>query len=249
MNLLRAALSCLALLAALSARAGEVQVAAAANLASTVEKIAAAFARDTGHKAVVALGSTGKFHAQIRNGAPFEVLLAADAETPRKLEEEGLARPGSRFTYAIGRLVLWSAREGVVDGRGEVLRRPPGGKLAIANPKVAPYGTAAVEALKNLGVLAAWEPHLVWGESVAQAYQFAASGNAPMGFIALSQVAEAGRVARGQGWLVPTSLHAPILQDAVLLNPGTANPAATAFLVYLRGNAARAILRNAGYVF
>jgi molybdate transport system substrate-binding protein len=237
----------LAWLTVLAARAGEVQVAAAANLGPAVQQIAAAFARDTGHQAVVALGSTGKFHAQIRNGAPFEVLLAADAETPRRLEAEGLARAGTRFTYATGRLVLWSSQQGVVDAQGDILRQSPAGKLAVADPRVAPYGAAALATLASLGVLQPWQPHLVQGESIAQAYQFVASGNARIGFVALSQVAQQGRIARGSGWLVPANHHAPLTQDAVLLNPGAANPAASAFLIYLRGNAARAILRNAGY--
>lgn len=239
----------LALLTVLAARAGEVQVAAAANLGPAVRQIAAAFARDTGHQAVVALGSTGKFYAQIRNGAPFGVLLAADAETPHRLEAEGLARTGTRFTYAIGRLVLWSSQEGVVDAGGAILRQPPAGKLAVADPRVAPYGAAALATLGSLGVLQAWQPHLVQGESIAQAYQFVASGNARIGFVALSQVAQQGRIARGSGWLVPANHHAPLTQDAVLLNPGATNPAASAFLIYLRGNAARAILRDAGYTF
>lgn len=247
--MLRAALLCLILLAAGALRAGEVQVAAAANMGPAVEKIAAAFARDTGHRAIVALGSTGKFHAQIRHGAPFEVLLAADDEIPRKLESEGLAAPHTRFTYAIGKLVLWSPREGVVDARGEILRKPAQGKVALANPRVAPYGAAAVASLKKLGLLETWEPHFVLGESVGQAYQFVASGNAWIGFVALSQVAEDGRVARGSGWVLPAHLYPALRQDAVLLKTGASNPAATAFLLYLRGNAARAILRRAGYVF
>jgi molybdate transport system substrate-binding protein len=239
----------LALLCVLSAGAGEVQVAAAANLGPAVQQVATAFARDTGHQAVVALGSTGKFHAQIRNGAPFEVLLAADEETPRRLEAEGLARAGTRFTYAIGRLVLWSSQEGVVDAQGDILRQPPAGKLAVADPRVAPYGAAALATLASLGVLPAWQAHLVQGESIAQAYQFVASGNARIGFVALSQVARQGRIARGSGWLVPATHHAPLRQDAVLLNAGATNPAASAFLIFLRGNAARAILRDAGYTF
>jgi molybdate transport system substrate-binding protein len=245
--MLRALLLCIALLSALTARAGEVQVAAAANLWATIQKIAAAFARDTGHRAVVALASTGRFYAQIRNGAPFEVLLAADQETPGKLETQGLAVPGTRFTYALGRLALWSADEGVVDARGEVLRQPPQGKLAIADPRVAPYGRAAVETLRGLGVLPAWQSHVVQAENIAQAHQFVASGNARVGFVALSQVAEQGRFTRGSGWIVPAQDHAPIQQDAVLLARGANNPAATAFLDYLRGDAARAILRDAGY--
>lgn len=245
----RLAAVCLTVLLALPVRAEEVQVAAAANLGPAIERIAAAFARTTGHKAVVALGSTGKLYAQIRNGAPFEVLLAADEETPRRLETEGLARPDTRFTYAVGKLVLWSPREGVVDPRGEVLRQAPQGKLAMANPRVSPYGAAAMESLQQLGLLSVWEPQFVLGESVAQAYQFVASGNAALGFVALSQVAEDGRIARGSGWLVPAHLYAPLRQDAVLLNAGASNPAATAFLLYLRGNAARAVLRRAGYAF
>jgi molybdate transport system substrate-binding protein len=244
----RAAFLSLLLLAACGVRAGEVQVAVAANMAPAMAKIGAAFTRETGHRAIVALGSTGKFYAQIRNGAPFEVLLAADADTPAKLEAEGLAVRDTRFTYAIGRLVLWSAGEGLVDAQGDILRKAPRSRLAIADPRVAPYGKAALETLQNLGVLENWQPHLVTGDSVGQAYQFTATGNATIGFVALSQVAEDGRIARGSGWIVPARLHAPIRQDAVLLKTGAANPAATALLAYLRGNAARAILRSAGYL-
>ena len=243
----RLALVLLLAATALRAAAGQVQVAAAANLAVPIRQVAAAFQRDTGNEVVVALGATGKFYAQIRNGAPFEVLLAADASTPRKLEAEGFARPGTRFTYATGRLVLWSAQAGVVDGDGRVLREPPRGPLAIADPRIAPYGAAAIDTLRHLGVLDAWQPHLVQGDSIGQAYQFAASGNAPLAFVALSQVTQDGRIARGSAWVVPQALHAPIRQDAVLLNPGASNPAAAAFLAYLRGDAARAILRAAGY--
>ncbi|MCC2634451.1 MAG: modA [Ramlibacter sp.] len=242
-------LAALLLALTLPAHAGQVQVAAAANLAAPIREIAAAFQRETGHVAVVALGSTGKFHAQVRNGAPFEVLLAADAETPRRLEGEGLARPGTRFTYAIGRLVLWSAQPGVVDAHADVLRMPPQGMLAIADPRIAPYGVAAVETLKKLGLFSAWHGRLAHAENIAQAYQFAASGNAPLAFVALSQVAADGRIARGSGWIVPADLHSPIRQDAVLLNPGAANPAAVAFLAYLRSDAARAVLGAAGYSF
>jgi molybdate transport system substrate-binding protein len=247
--LLRLAALLLIALAAFGSRAGEVRVAAAANLARPIEKIALAFQRETGHQAIVALGSTGKLYAQIRSGAPFEVLLAADSDTPRRLEADGLARAGTRFTYATGRLVLWSAQEGVVDTRGDILRRPPTGKLAIADPRIAPYGAAAVQTLEKMGLLTTWQPFFVQGESIAQTHQFAASGNARLAFVALSQVAEQGRVARGSGWIVPKALHAPIAQDAVLLNTGAANPAATAFLAFLRGKAARAILRDAGYAF
>lgn len=231
----------------LPARADQVQLAVAANMAGPIRKIVAAFHRDTGHDAAVAIGSTGKFYAQIRNGAPFEVLLAADAATPRKLEEEGFAQAGTRFTYATGKLVLWSATPGVVDDRGAVLRAAPEGKLAIADPRLAPYGAAAIETLTNLGVVSAWQPYLVRGENIAQAYQFAATGNARLGLVALSQVMEDGRIAKGSAWIVPAQLHAPIRQDAVLLKNGAGHPAAAAFLHYLRGDTARALLRAAGY--
>ncbi|MEJ8840596.1 molybdate ABC transporter substrate-binding protein [Ramlibacter sp. AN1133] len=231
------------------AAAADVQVAVAANMAAPMRKIAADFARTSGHTAVVALGSTGKFHAQIRSGAPFEVLLAADEATPARLEQEGLAVPGTRFTYAIGRLALWSADAALVDTGGRILRQPPHGKLAIADPRLAPYGAAAVQALANLGVLAAWQAQMAQGENIGQAYQFAASGAAPLGFVALAQVMSDGRITRGSAWIVPAPLHAPLRQDAVLLRPGQARPAAIALLAYLKSDAARAILRGYGYEF
>lgn len=229
------------------AAAAEVVVAVASNFAAPMQRIAAAFERETGHRAVVSVGSTGGFHAQIRNGAPFEVLLAADDETPARLESEGLAVAGSRFTYAVGRLVLWSARPGVVDERGEVLRSGGFARIALANPKLAPYGAAALEAMARLGVLDAVRPRIVQGENVGQAWQFVASGNAPLGFVALSQVARDGRIAQGSGWVVPAGLHAPIRQDAVLLGPGRGRPAADALLAYLRSEQAAAIIRAFGY--
>ena len=229
------------------AAAAEVVVAVASNFAAPMQRIAAAFERETGHRAVVSVGSTGGFHAQIRNGAPFEVPLAADDETPARLESEGLAVAGSRFTYAVGRLVLWSARPGVVDERGEVLRSGGFARIALANPKLAPYGAAALEAMARLGVLDAVRPRIVQGENVGQAWQFVASGNAPLGFVALSQVARDGRIAQGSGWVVPAGLHAPIRQDAVLLGPGRGRPAADALLAYLRSEQAAAIIRAFGY--
>jgi molybdate transport system substrate-binding protein len=239
----------LALLAAWGgcACAAQVQVAVAANMAAPMKKIAADFARATGHEALVALGSTGKFYTQIRAGAPFEVLLAADQETPARLEREGLAVPGTRFTYATGRLVLWSADPARVDAQGQVLRRPPAGKLAIADPRLAPYGAAAMQALQNLGVLPAWQSHLVQGENIGQAWQFAATGAASLGLVALAQVMVDGKVARGSAWIVPARLHAPLKQDALVLRRGAGNPAAKALVDFLKGNAARATLRAYGY--
>jgi molybdate transport system substrate-binding protein len=240
-------LAALAFAFAASATAGEVSVAVASNFTAPMQKIAAAFERDTGHRAILAVGSTGRFYAQVKNGAPFEVLLAADDETPLRLEQEGHAVTGTRFTYAVGRLVLWSASPGVVDGQGEVLRAGGFERLAIADPRVAPYGAAAMEAITRMqlprGVLA----RIVQGESITQAYQFVATGNAQLGFVALSQVAVDGRIAKGSGWIVPAHLHAPIRQEAVQLAKGRGNPAALALLQYLRGETARAIVRSHGY--
>jgi len=233
--------------AAALAEADEVQVAVAANFTAPMQKIAAEFERDSGHKASLSFGATGKFYAQIKNGAPFHVLLAADDETPAKLEREGLAVAGTRFTYAIGRLVLWSAREGFVDDRGAVLGSDSFNKLAIANPKLAPYGAAAVEVLTRLGLLSATEPRFVQGENIAQTYQFVASSNADLGFVALSQVWKDGRLASGSAWVVPADLHSPIRQDAVILSAGAGSAAAKALVKYLRGDPARALIKSYGY--
>lgn len=229
------------------AQAGEASVAVAANFTVPMQKIAAAFEQQTGHKASLAFGSTGKFHAQIRNGAPFHVLLAADDETPLRLEREGHVAPGSRFTYATGRLVLWSATPGLVDPQGEVLRKGSFRRLAIADPKLAPYGAAAMQALDKLGLAQALAPRLVQGESIGQTFQFVATGNAELGFVALSQVMTEGRIGKGSAWLVPAQLHAPIRQDAALLAQARHNPAAVALMDFLRSEPARAIIRAHGY--
>ena len=238
-------LTCLAL--TIQAQAAEVKVAVAANFTAPMQRIAQAFEQETGHKAVLSFGATGSFHAQIRNGGPFQVLLAADEETPLKLEAEGLGVPGSRFTYATGKLVLWSRRPGQVDDKGEVLRSGRYQRLALANPRLAPYGVAAIETLTRLGLLAEVQPRIVQGDNIAQTYQFVASENAQLGFVALSQVYSDGRIARGSGWIVPASLHQPIRQDAVLLANGKGNPAASALLDFLRGGKARAVIRASGY--
>ncbi|MCQ4274423.1 molybdate ABC transporter substrate-binding protein [Stutzerimonas degradans] len=240
---------CSALLLCLSftASADEVQVAVAANFTAPMQKIAEAFARDTGHRAVLAFGATGKFYAQINNGAPFDVLLAADEQTPQRLEDEGQGVAGSRFTYAIGSLVLWSAREGYVDPQGRVLADGDFRHLALANPKTAPYGAAALQTLEKLGLRERLQPRFVQGENIAQTHQFVASGNAELGFIALSQVVEDGRIARGSAWRVPADQHQPIRQDALLLQRGEHNPAARALLDYLRSASAVALIRAYGY--
>ncbi|MGE5490221.1 MAG: molybdate ABC transporter substrate-binding protein [Actinomycetota bacterium] len=236
-----------ALLLAFAAHADEVQVAVAANFTAPMQKIAVEFEKDTGHKAVLAFGATGKFYAQISNGAPFEVFLSADDETPAKLEREQLAAPGSRFTYAIGKLVLWSAKEGFVDGKGEVLKKGDFQHIALANPKTAPYGTAAVEAMIRLGVLATVQPKAVLGENISQTYQFIATGNAELGFVALSQVVKDGKIASGSAWIVPANLYEPIRQDAVILAKGKDKPAATALAAYLKGDKAKTIIKSYGY--
>lgn len=240
-------LSVLFALVAPGAFAADVQVAVAANFTAPMQKIAAEFARETGHKALLSFGATGKFYAQIKNGAPFQVLLAADEATPAKLEQEGAAVAGSRFTYAVGKLALWSARSAIVDPGGEVLKQGGFDHLAIANPRLAPYGLAAVDTMKALGVFGALEGKLVQAENIAQAYQFVATENALLGFVALSQVMEGGVLKGGSAWIVPVSLHAPIRQDAVLLAPGQGNPAASALLRYLQGPKARSIIQAYGY--
>lgn len=224
-----------------------VQVAVAANFSGPMAAIQPAFEKNTGHKLALSTGATGKFYAQIKNGAPFEVLLSADDTTPAKLESEGLAVPGTRFTYAIGKLVLWSARPGYVDKNGNVLKKAPFAHLAIANPKTAPYGVAAVEVLNHLGLYRALEPKLVTGENIAQTQQFVATGNAELGFLALSQVQKDGKMTGGSSWLVPAKLHEPIRQDAVLLTKGTNNPAAAALLSFLKGDSAKTTIKSFGY--
>lgn len=229
------------------ALAAEVSVAVAANFSAPMKVIAQAFERETGHKAVLSFGGTGHLYAQIRNGAPFSILLAADELTPLKIEKEGLGVAGSRVTYAIGQLVLWSKRLGRVDEQGEILKKGSFTKLAIANPKLAPYGSAAVEVLNHLGIMSQVKPKIVEGANIAQTFQFVFSENAELGFIALSQVYENGKLKQGSGWLVPKSLYSPIRQDAILLNPGRDNPAALALMQYLQSDAAKRVIQNFGY--
>jgi molybdate transport system substrate-binding protein len=235
------------LVAAGPAGADTVAVAVASNFSAAIQRLAPLFQRATGHTLQPSFGATGKFYAQIRNGAPYELLLAADDETPRRLVAEGLAAPGRRFTYAVGRLALWSPVPGFVDAQGEVLRRGEFARLAIANPKLAPYGVAAEAAMKNLGVYDAIAPKLVQGENIAQAFQFVQTGNAQLGFVALAQVMARQEGERGSWWVVPATLHAPIRQDAVLLETAEHKPAARAFLEFLQGPEARRVIESLGY--
>ncbi len=237
----------LALLAAVAARADDVQVAVAANFTGPMQVIAALFERDTGHKAVLSFGATGKFYAQIVNGAPFEVLLAADDETPARLVREGQGVAGSPYTYAIGKLVLWSAKPDVVDAKGDVLKKGGFKHLALANPKTAPYGAAALQAMGRLGVADALKSLFVQGENIAQAHQFVATGAAELGFVAYSQVIRNGGIGSGSGWLLPENLYDPIRQDAVILAKGKDKPAAAALLAFLKGDKAKDVIRSFGY--
>ncbi|WP_448203283.1 molybdate ABC transporter substrate-binding protein [Azospirillum sp. sgz302134] len=240
----RLLIATLALLSAASAaRADETNIAVAANFTGAAKEIAKAFEEKTGHKAVLSFGATGQFYAQIKQDAPFAVLLAADDETPKKAEQEGLAVPGTRFTYAIGKLVLWSKTPAAVTGE-ETLTKAAFEKIAIANPALAPYGAAAVQVMKKLGVHDALQPKIVQGNTIAQAFQFAETGNAEVGFVALSQVIDK---AEGSRWVVPETLHDPIRQDAVLLAKGAKDEAAKAFLAFLKGPEAGAVIAKYGY--
>ncbi|MET3666709.1 molybdate ABC transporter substrate-binding protein [Caulobacter sp. 1776] len=224
--------------------AGETKVAVAANFTEAAKAIAAKFKAKTGHDAILSFGSSGQVYTQIANGAPYEVFLSADVERPRKAEAEGLAVAGSRFTYATGRLVLFSKTPGLVDGKGKVLATGKFAKLSIADPKVAPYGQAAVETLTGLKLYEALEPKIVTGASITQTYQYVQTGAAELGFVALSQVVNAPG---GSRWLVPASDHTPIEQQAVLLKTGENSEAAKAFLKFLKGGEAKAIIKRYGY--
>lgn len=242
-----AATALASLLSVNSAWADEVQVAVAANFTAPIQAIAKDFEKDTGHKLVAAYGATGQFYAQIKNGAPFEVFLAADDSTPAKLEAEKEIVPGSRFTYAIGTLALWSAKDGYVDDKGEVLKKNEFQHLSIANPKAAPYGLAATQVLAKLGLTDATKAKIVEGQNITQAYQFVSTGNAELGFVALSQIYKDGKVQSGSAWIVPASMHEPIRQDAVILNKGKDSAAAKALVEYLKGPKAAAVIKSFGY--
>ncbi len=234
------------LLTALPTQAEDISVAVAANFTAPMKLIAAEFEKDSGHKVLAAFGSTGKFYAQIKNGAPFEILLAADDETPARLVKENAAASGSQFTYAIGKLLLWSAKPGYVDAAGAVLKKGDFAHLSVADPKLAPYGAAGVETLKAVGAYEAAAPRIVTAENITQAYQFISSGNAELGFVALSQVLKDGKM-EGSSWLVPANLYTPIRQDAVMLAPAKGKAAAQALMRFLKGDKARAIIKSFGY--
>jgi len=236
--------SAMSLMLGASALAAETKVAVAANFTEPAKEIAARFEAKTGHKATLSFGASGQFYTQIANGAPYEVFLSADAERPTKAEADGLAVPGTRFTYATGRLVLWSKTPGLIDAKGAVLSSGKFEKLSIADPKAAPYGQAAVETLTKLKLYDTLKPKIVQGSSITQAFQYVQTGAAEVGFVALSQVInEQG----GSRWVVPTSNHTPIDQQAVLLKTGANSEAAKAFLAFLKSKDAKAIIKRYGY--
>jgi molybdate transport system substrate-binding protein len=230
------------------AMADEVVVAVAANFLAPLQEISTEFTKDTQHTTVITAGATGQLFTQIQNGAPFEVMVSADNKTPKKLVKAELAVADSEFTYARGKLVLWSADPALVDSQGAVLKAASFKHLAIANPKTAPYGQAAMETLTKLDLTTALQPKLVQGESIAQAKMFVDSGSAELGFVALSQVYKDGKLTKGSAWEVPLDLYAPIYQDAILLKKGKDNPAAIALLSYLKSAKAKAIIAKYGYI-
>lgn len=237
----------LGLIFASGAIADEVKVAVAANFTAPMQAIAPAFEKATGHRLVASFGATGQFYAQIQNGAPFDVFLSADDTTPAKLEQEGNSVPGSRFTYAIGSLVLWSANPNYLDGSDAALKAGQFKHLSIANPKAAPYGLAATQVLAKLGLSEAVKGKLVEGQNITQAHQFVSTGNAELGFVALSQVYQDGKLSSGSAWIVPETMYDPIRQDALILKPGANNPAAAALVEYLKGPEAAKVIESFGY--
>lgn len=226
------------------AQAETVNVAVAANFTAPAKALARTFQETTGHEARLSFGATGAFYTQIKQGAPFDVFLAADDARPIKLEEEGEIVPGSRFTYAVGQLVLWSAKAGFVDDEGRVLASGNFNKLALANPRLAPYGLAAEQTMAKLGLTEQLQPKIVMGESIGQTLNFVATGNADLGFVARSQVLEDGQLKGGSAWVVPSEDHGPIVQDAVILKRAAGNPAARAWVDLLQSDQTKALLRD-----
>jgi molybdate transport system substrate-binding protein len=231
----------------ISIQAAEVTVAVASNFSLPMQKIVAQFEADFGHKVRLSFGSTGAFYSQIKNGGPFHLLVAADQETPARLEKEGLGLAGTRFTYAQGRLVLWSRQAGLVDREGEILKAGHFQKLALANPKLAPYGVAAMETLSSMGLTEQLKSKFVQGENISQAYQFVETENAQIGFVAMSQVFFESKLLKGSAWIVPPQLYSPIQQDAILLLAGQKNSVAIELMRYLKTDKAKSVMSAYGY--
>lgn len=243
-----AALAVMAVVVSTSCWSSEITVAVAANFSKPLEDIAKNYQQDTGNTIKISSASTGKLYTQIANGAPFDVMLSADTKTPSKLVTEHYALAGSQFTYAQGRLALWAAKSGVVDQDGAVLKAGSAQHVALCNPKLAPYGQAAIETMTSMQVLPALKSKLVQGENITQAYQFVASGNADIGFVALSQIYKDGKVTSGSAWIVPAHYYKPILQDAVVLTASKDKKSAAEFLAYLKGAKTKALMQRYGYL-
>lgn len=234
----------------LRVEASEVRVAVASNFAAPMRALAAEFEGRSQHSVKIAYGSSGKFYAQITHGAPFDVFFSADQAKPAALSDANLALSNTQFTYAVGRLVLWSANFRDITGGAQVLAGGEFNKLALANPTLAPYGAAAVEVLQSLGLKAETQPKWVLGENITQAFQFVSTGNADLGFVAGSQLAQlqrAGQLNTTAVWQVPQAMYSPVRQDAVLLVRGAKNPAAIALLVFMQSPKAQAIIESFGY--
>lgn len=228
------------------ARAEEVKIAVAANFTDVARKLAPLFEQTTGHTAKTSFGSTGKLYAQIQHGAPYEVFLAADIRRPIKAETNGLAVAGSRFVYAKGKLVLWSAKADLFSDGEAFLQQGDIKRIALANPKTAPYGVAAEEVMQHSGALSRLRPKLVKGDSISQTFQFTATGNTDAGFVAMAQL-KVWKGEAGSLWEIPGDYYQPIEQAAVLLKKGEKNPAAIAYLEFLKSDAARQVIENYGY--
>jgi len=248
LNYLKKSLFLVLLLLSTQSYADEILVAVASNFSETAKEIAAQFEQKTGHKVQLSYGATAKFYTQISQGAPFDVFLAADSTTPARLESEQKAVKNSRFVYAVGRLVLWSADTNYVDAEGKVLQRDQYAHLAIANPALAPYGKAAMAVLQHLGITPNPEK-VVTGENIGQTYQFVHSGNAQLGFVALSQVYSKGKITRGSAWMIPETYYPAIVQEAILLNKAEKNQAAIEFLAFLKTPQVKKLIADDGYSF
>jgi molybdate transport system substrate-binding protein len=229
------------------AKAGNVMVAVASNFTLPMQKISQAFEQETGHKLILSFGSTGSFYAQIQNAAPYQLLLSADSVSTDQLEKTGYAQKNSSFTYAVGRLVLWSNKSNFIDGSADILRSNQFKKIAIANPKLAPYGLAAIETLKNLNLESQLNSKIIQGENISQTHQFILTENAELGFVALSQVFQDGKISNGSAWIVPSNLYSPIIQKAVILNLGKGQDATLKLVDFLKSDKAKAIIKSFGY--
>jgi len=247
MKLFTTIISATLLLSSSFISAGEVSVAVAGNFFKPIKVLAAEFEAKSGHKVALSVGATGKLYAQISNGAPFELFFAADQKRPTKLVEQKLAVKASQFTYAQGQLVLWSRNSGVIDAQGKRLSSPDIKRLAIANPKAAPYGEQAVNALTKLGLYKQLESKIVQAQNIGQTYQYVSSGSVEQGIIAMSQVTVNGQITTGSSWIIPSDLYDAIQQDAVLLEKGKNNPVAQQFLDYIKSPSALNIIRSFGY--